>query len=53
MNKLEQTTCKRCNRKLKNPIAIERGMGETCWKKWQAQNIHKKLWKVKENDLSL
>lgn len=45
MNKLEQTTCKRCNRKLKNAIAIERGMGEVCWKKWQAQNIHKKLWR--------
>lgn len=44
MNKLEQTTCKRCGRKLKNPTAIEIGMGAICWKKFQLENNHKKLW---------
>ena len=44
MSKLEQTTCKRCGRKLKNPTAIEIGMGAVCWKKFQLENNHKKLW---------
>ena len=44
-NKLEQTTCKRCGRKLKNKEAIALGMGATCWKKYQKENNHKKLWK--------
>lgn len=39
-----QTTCKRCGRKLKNPEAIELGMGATCWKKFVEENNHKKLW---------
>lgn len=41
--KLKCTTCKRCGRKLKNPKNIELGMGLTCWKKWQAENNHKRL----------
>ena len=44
MNDLRQTTCKRCGRKLKNQKAIEIGMGETCWIKYQKENNHKKLW---------
>lgn len=44
MNDLKQTTCKRCGRKLKNQKAIEIGMGETCWRKYQKENNHKKLW---------
>ena len=48
MNEQKQTTCKRCGRKLRNPQAIELGMGSICWKKYQAENNHKKLWK--END---
>ena len=48
MNEQKQTTCKRCGRKLRNPQAIELGMGSVCWKKYQAENNHKKLWK--END---
>lgn len=43
MNKLEQTTCKRCGRKLRNPKAIEIGMGETCFKKFLSENNHKSL----------
>ena len=48
MNEQKQTTCKRCGRKLRNPQAIELGMGSACWKKYQQENNHKKLWK--END---
>lgn len=44
MNEARQTTCKRCGRKLHNLQAIEIGMGATCWKKYQAENNHKKLW---------
>jgi hypothetical protein len=43
MNELEQTTCKRCGRKLRNPKAIELGMGATCWKKFMEEDNHKKL----------
>ena len=50
MNKLEQTTCKRCGRKLKNPQAIELGMGATCWKKYQNENNHKKIWEENEDE---
>lgn len=39
-----QTTCKRCGRKLKNPEAIQLGIGSTCWKKFVEENNHKKLW---------
>ena len=48
MNEQKQTTCKRRGRKLRNPQAIELGMGSVCWKKYQQENNHKKLWK--END---
>lgn len=50
MNKLEQTTCKRCGRKLKNQQAIKLGMGSTCWKKYQNENNHKKLWEENEDE---
>lgn len=46
--KLLHTVCKVCNRKLKNPKAIELGMGAVCFKKFQHNN-HKKLWE-EEND---
>lgn len=49
MNKLNQTTCKRCGRKLKSGKAIEIGMGSICWKKYQAENNHKKLWKERND----
>ena len=49
MNDIKQTTCKRCGRKLKNDEAIKRGMGITCWRKWQKENNHKKLWKERNN----
>lgn len=48
MNRLEQTTCKRCGRKLKNEKAIEIGMGPTCWRKYQKENNHKPLFKQEE-----
>ena len=44
-NSTKQTTCKRCGRKLKSTKAIELGMGAICWKKYQKENNHKKLWK--------
>ena len=25
--------CKRCHRELKDPVSIERGYGEICWKR--------------------
>lgn len=48
MNDIKQTTCKRCGRKLKTEEAINRGMGITCWRKWQKENNHKKLWEDKD-----
>ena len=48
INELKQTTCKRCGRKLKNPTAIEVGMGATCWRKFLAENNHKKLFECEE-----
>ena len=50
MNEIKQTTCKRCGRKLRSPEAIELGMGAICWKKYQQENNHKKLWEVDNND---
>lgn len=47
-NQLEQTTCKRCGRKLKNQQAITLGMGTVCWRKYQKENNHKKLFEFKE-----
>lgn len=28
--------CRRCNRKLKDPISVERGFGEICYHKYMA-----------------
>ena len=39
----ELTICRRCGRKLRNPEAIKIGMGATCWRKYIAENNHKKL----------
>lgn len=50
MNDLKQTTCKRCGRKLKNTKAIELGMGEICWRKFQKENNHKHLWSEPKGD---
>ena len=50
MNDIKQTTCKRCGRKLRTEEAINRGMGITCWRKWQNENNHKKLWKDKNDE---
>ena len=51
MNGMKQTTCKRCGRKLRSPETIELGMGAVCWKKYQSENNHKKLWNGwEEND---
>ena len=50
MNDIKQTTCKRCGRKLKNDEAIKRGMGITCWRKWQNENNHKKLWEDSKSE---
>ena len=44
MNEAKQTTCKRCGKKLRTEEAINRGMGITCWRKWQKENNHKRLW---------
>ena len=50
MNDLKQTTCKRCGRKLKNTKAIELGMGEICWRKYQKENNNKRLWEENEDE---
>lgn len=47
MEEIKQTICKRCNRRLRNSKAIELEMGEVCWRKYQAENNHKKLWEDK------
>ena len=49
MDDIKQTTCKRCGRKLRNIQAIELGMGAICWKKYQLETNHKKLFKKGEN----
>lgn len=49
MGCIKQTTCKRCGRKLKNIEAIKIGMGAVCWRKFQQENNHKKLWEEKED----
>ena len=33
--------CRRCRRKLKDPLAIERGMGRVCWEKYQMESQQK------------
>ena len=50
MNDIKQTTCKRCARKLRTEEAINRGMGITCWRKWQKENNHKKLWEDSKSE---
>lgn len=50
MNVLNQTTCKRCGRKLKSKNTIEIGMGFVCWKKYQQENKHKKLFGYNEDN---
>ena len=35
--------CRRCGRKLKSESSKERGMGETCYRKWLIEDNHKKL----------
>ena len=50
MNEAKQTTCKRCGRKLRTEEAINRGMGITCWRKWQKENNHKKLWEDSKSE---
>lgn len=32
MEKREYTKCLRCNRKLRTPLAKERGYGTSCWR---------------------
>lgn len=51
INELEQTICKRCGRKLKNPKAIELGMGATCWKKFMAEDNHKPLFTIEAKQM--
>ena len=34
---------------MKNGKAIEIGMGAICWKKYQAETNHKKLWKERND----
>lgn len=42
---IEQSSklCRRCGRKLISEQSKAIGMGETCFKKWAAENQHKKL----------
>jgi hypothetical protein len=42
--------CRRCNRKLKDPVSVERGFGEICYHKYMAGlKIGKGLFEVKKN----
>ena len=38
--------CRRCGRKLRSEKSKINGMGETCLKKWMAENKHKKLFNI-------
>ena len=40
--------CGRCDRKLRNPEAIERGFGKTCYKKVQAARAQAELEKSQQ-----
>ena len=47
MNNKDQThICRRCGRKLRSEEAKQRGMGLVCYRKWMAQDSHKKLFTV-------
>lgn len=42
--------CRRCNRKLKDPLSVERGFGEICYQKHMAGlKIGKGLFEVRKN----
>ena len=44
MSVQEQThICRRCGRKLRSDESKQRGMGDTCYRKWQAEQNKKKL----------
>lgn len=48
MSKQEQThICRRCGRKLRSEEAKQRGMGQVCYRKWMAEDNHKKLFRVR------
>lgn len=38
--------CRRCGRKLKSESSKERGMGESCFRRWIAEHGHKKLFSI-------
>lgn len=42
----EHPVCIRCGRKLKTEESRELGFGPTCYKKWQAESISKKIFDV-------
>lgn len=47
MSNKEQThICRRCGRKLRSEEAKQKGMGPVCYKKWMAEDNHKKLFRV-------
>jgi len=39
---VEHKYCRRCGRKLSNPISKHRGYGPTCWKKIGGNNARKR-----------
>ena len=41
---IEEThLCRRCGRKLRSEESKQKGMGQTCYKKWEAEQNKKKL----------
>ena len=46
MSNTQQThICRRCGRKLRSEESKQKGMGDTCYKKWQAEQNKKKLFR--------
>ena len=44
-NPKETHICRRCGRKLRSEQSKQKGMGDTCYKKWEAEQNKKKLFR--------
>ena len=48
--KEETHLCRRCGRKLRSAASKERGMGDTCFRKYLVEDCHKKLFTTLQTD---
>jgi hypothetical protein len=49
---MKNNKCKVCGRKLKSEKSQERGMGETCWKRYHSIVKYKELFKLSNNNIT-